>query len=137
MFSLLAKERANEKRGFSSQKRKDQLASKEYLSIWPKSLKRYWRDTPHRGPEQPRMKRNLRVKCVSHVETETFLVSVTHLFLRFAIVQNKFQQANETEINHIINNHIKFRILYIFWGSCLLCAGPASYGFTILKKKSN
>ena len=60
MFSLLAKERANEKRGFSSQ-RKDQLASKEYLSIWPKSLKRYWRDTPaqlwlHNPEEEKQLK---------------------------------------------------------------------------------
>ena len=28
-------------------------------------------------------------------KTETFLVSVTHLILRFAIVQNQFQQTNQ------------------------------------------
>ena len=53
--------------------------------------------TAHRGPEQPRMERNLRVKCERNVEkldlkvlqnkTEAFLVSVTHLILN---VQNKF-----------------------------------------------
>ena len=55
---------------------------------------------PHRGPDQPRMLRNLRDKCVGHLEkldlrflknkTETFLVSVTHLVLRFIIVQKSF-----------------------------------------------
>ena len=49
------------------------------------------------------------------------MVSVTHLILSFAIVQNKFQQTNKTEIDHIIDNHIKFEFLYIFWGSGLLC----------------
>ena len=43
-------------------------------------------------------------------KTETFLVSVTHLILRFAIVQNKFQQSNKTKINHINDNHIKFEV---------------------------
>ena len=46
---------------------------------------------------------------------ETFLVSVKHFILRFAIVQNKFQQTNKTEINHIINNHIKFEVSLHFW----------------------
>ena len=51
----------------------------------------------HRGPEDQECKET---SCVSHVEKldlrflqnekETFLVSVTHLVLRFAIVQNKF-----------------------------------------------
>ena len=43
------------------------------------------------------------------------MVSVTHLILRFAIVQNKFQQTNKTEINHIIDNHIKFEVSLHFW----------------------
>ena len=43
-------------------------------------------------------------------KTETFYVSVTHLILRFAIVQNKFQQTNKNKINHIIGNHIKFEV---------------------------
>ena len=57
---------------------------------------------------------------MSHVEkldlrllynkTETFLVSVTHLILRVSIVQNKIQQTNETKINHINDNHIKFEV---------------------------
>ena len=68
---------------------------------------------------------------MSHVEkldlrflqnkTETFLVSVTHLILRFTIVQNKFQQTNKNKINHINDNHIKFGFLYIFGRSGLLC----------------
>ena len=41
---------------------------------------------------------------------ETFYVSVTHLILRFAIVQNKFQQTNKTKINHINDNHIEFEV---------------------------
>ena len=36
-------------------------------------------------------------------KTETFLVSVTYLILRFAVVQKKFQQRN-------IDNHIKFEV---------------------------
>ena len=38
------------------------------------------------------------------------MVSVTHLILKFTIVQNKFQQANKTKINHINANHIKFEV---------------------------
>ena len=64
---------------------------------------------------------------MSHVEkldlrflqnkTETFLVSVTHLILRFTIVQNKFPQTNKTKINHINdNNHIKFEVSLHFLG---------------------
>ena len=49
-------------------------------------------------------------------KTETFLVSVTHLILRFAIVQNKFQQTNITEINYINKNHIKFEVSLHFGG---------------------
>ena len=49
-------------------------------------------------------------------KTETFYVSVTHLILRFAIVQNKFQKANKTKINHINNNHIEFEVSLHFWG---------------------
>ena len=45
-----------------------------------------------------------------------FLVSITHLILRFAIVQNKFQQTNKTKINPIKNNHIKFEVSLHFWG---------------------
>ena len=30
--------------------------------------------------------------------------------VRFAIVQNKFQQTNKNKINHIIGNHIKFEV---------------------------
>ena len=55
-------------------------------------------------------------------KTETFLVSVRHLILRFTIVQNKFQQTNETKTNHNNGNHIKFGYLYIFWRSGLLCS---------------
>ena len=44
------------------------------------------------------------------------LVSVTHLILRFAIVQNKFQQTNETKINHINDNLIKFEVSLYFGG---------------------
>ena len=49
---------------------------------------------------------------MSHVEKLDlpFFVSVTHLMLRFAIVQIKFQQTNKPEINHIIENHIKFEV---------------------------
>ena len=63
---------------------------------------------------------------MSHVEkldlrflqnkTETFLVSVTHLILRFTIVQNKFPQANKTKIKDINDNHIKFEVSLHFLG---------------------
>ena len=43
------------------------------------------------------------------------MVSVTHLILRFANVQNKFQQTNKTKINHINDNHIKFEVSLHFW----------------------
>ena len=41
--------------------------------------------------------------------------------LRFAVVQNKFQQTNKNKINHINDNHIKFEVSLHFWGSGLLC----------------
>ena len=44
------------------------------------------------------------------------MVSVTHLILRFAIVQNKLQQTNKTKINHINDNHIKFEVSLHFGG---------------------
>ena len=44
------------------------------------------------------------------------MVSVTHLILWFASVQNNFQQTNKTEINHSIDNHIKFEVSLHFWG---------------------
>ena len=47
---------------------------------------------------------------------ETFLVSVSSLILRFAIVQNKSQQTNKTKINHINDNPIKFEVTLHFWG---------------------
>ena len=75
---------------------------------------------PHRGPEQPRMYRNLRVKCESNVEkldsrflknkTKTFFISVANLILRFSIAQNTFQQTNKTKTNHINDNRIKFKV---------------------------
>ena len=44
------------------------------------------------------------------------MVSVTHLILRFAIVQNKFQQTNKTKIHHINDNHFKFEVSLHFGG---------------------
>ena len=49
-------------------------------------------------------------------KTDTFFVSVTHLILRFAIVQNKFQKTNKTKINNINVNHIKFEVSLHFGG---------------------
>ena len=43
-------------------------------------------------------------------KTELFYVSVRHLILRLAIVQNKFQQANRIKINHINDNNLKFEV---------------------------
>ena len=57
---------------------------------------------------------------------EIFFISVTYLILRFAIVQNKFQQTNKTMINHINDNHIKFEVFLHFGGSGLLCAAAAA-----------
>ena len=57
-------------------------------------------------------------------KTETFLVSVTHLILRFANVQNKFQQTNKTNINHLMTTTSSLRFFYILSGSGLLCATP-------------
>ena len=65
--------------------------------------------------------RKLDLRFLSN-KTETFYVSVTHLILRLAIVQNKFQQANKTKINHINGNHIEFEVSLHFGGSGLLCA---------------
>ena len=45
-----------------------------------------------------------------------FLVSVTHLILRFAIVQNKFRQTNKNRINHINDNHVMFEVSLHFFG---------------------
>ena len=61
---------------------------------------------------------------VLKIKTETFLASVPYLILRFAIVQNKFQQTKKTKIDHINDNHIKLRFIYILGGSSLLCAAP-------------
>ena len=47
---------------------------------------------------------------------ETFFVSVTHLILRFAIVQNKFQQTNKNKINHINDDFINFEVSLHFGG---------------------
>ena len=49
-------------------------------------------------------------------KTETCLDSVTHLILRFAIVQNKFQQTNKNEINHNDDKHIKLEVSLHFLG---------------------
>ena len=49
-------------------------------------------------------------------KTETYLVSVTYLILRFPVAQNKFQQTNKNEINHINDNLIKFEVsLHFLW----------------------
>ena len=45
----------------------------------------------------------------------------SHLILRLAIVQNKFQQANTPKINHINNNHIKFEVSLHFGGDLAYC----------------
>jgi hypothetical protein len=44
------------------------------------------------------------------------LVSVTPLILRFVNVQNKFLQTKKTKINHINDNHIKFKVSLHFGG---------------------
>ena len=49
-------------------------------------------------------------------KTETFYVSVTHFILRLANVQNKFQKANKTKINHNNDNHIELEVSLHFWG---------------------
>ena len=56
------------------------------------------------------------------------MVSVTHLILRFAIVQNKFQQINKNKINHINDNHIEFEVSLHFLG-----IWPTVWRFKILK----
>ena len=38
------------------------------------------------------------------------------MILRFAIVQNEFQQTNKTKINRINDNHIKFEVSLYFLG---------------------
>ena len=53
-------------------------------------------------------------------KTESFLVSVTHFILRFAIVQNRFDQTNKIKINNINDNHIKSEVSLHFGGSGLL-----------------
>ena len=42
-------------------------------------------------------------------------------FIWFAIVQNKFQQANKTKINHINDNHIKALGFFTFFGDLAYC----------------
>ena len=49
-------------------------------------------------------------------KTETFLVSVTHLILRFTIVQNGFEETNKIEINHINDNNVKSKVSLHFLG---------------------
>ena len=44
------------------------------------------------------------------------MTSVTYLILRFAIVQNKFQQTIKNKISHINENHIKFEVSLHFLG---------------------
>ena len=44
------------------------------------------------------------------------MVSVTHLILRFAILQNNFQQTNKNKINPMNDNHIKFEVSLHFGG---------------------
>ena len=44
------------------------------------------------------------------------MVSVTHLILRFANVQNKLRQTNKAKINNINDNHIKFEVSLHFLG---------------------
>ena len=65
-------------------------------------------------------------------KAEIFLV-FSHTF--DSIVQNKFQQTNKTKINHIKDNHINIRFLYIFGQSGLLCA-RATINF-VAKKSRN
>ena len=50
------------------------------------------------------------------------MFSVTYFILRFAIVQNRFQQTNKTKINHMNDNHIKFEVSLHFWGDLAYCA---------------
>ena len=38
------------------------------------------------------------------------MISFIDLILRFAIVQNKFQQTNKTKINHFNDNHIRLEV---------------------------
>ena len=47
---------------------------------------------------------------------DIFLVSVTHLILRFTNVQKKFQQTNKTKINHIDDNQINFEVFLLLGG---------------------
>ena len=61
------------------------------------------------------MYRKLVLRFLSN-KTETFYVSVTHLILRLAIEQNKFQQANETKTNHINDIHIELEVSLHFLG---------------------
>ena len=56
------------------------------------------------------------------IKTETFLVSVTHMILRFAIVQNRFEKTNKIKITISITTTSILRFLYNFGGSGLLCA---------------
>ena len=65
---------------------------------------------------------NFRKKIYSDL-TEIKNIHVHHNFelmtlvlLRFAVVQNKFQQRNKIEINYIIDNHINFEVSLHFLG---------------------
>ena len=55
-------------------------------------------------------------------------------FLRFAIVQNKFQQTNKTKIYHINDNHIKFGVSLHFGGIWpTVCRGVQKWKYFCLK----
>ena len=51
-------------------------------------------------------------------KTEIFLISVTHLILRFAMYCTKqvSTNKNKNKINHINDNHIKFEVSLHFLG---------------------
>ena len=66
------------------------------------------------------------------IKTEIFLVSGTYLILRFAIVQNKFQQTNKNnKKNMSMTITSSLRFLYILGGSGLLC-GKAQSGIVVV-----
>ena len=74
--------------------------------------------------------RKLDLRFLSN-KTETFYVSVTHLILRLAIVQNKFQQVNKTKTNHINDNRIKFKVSLHFSGIWPIVCRSREGGMTI------
>ena len=53
------------------------------------------------------------------------MVSITHLILKFAIVQNKFQQTNKTKLNHI-NHWQSHKVwgLFTLFGDLAYCVTP-------------